>query len=203
MAVPVLLLDIDGVVNVIRRRGEDKPPLHIWPESAWQQADIEVDGQVEGGRETFPLLWSEAVVSFLTRLHASGQVEIRWHSSWQAQAIDFARLVRLPDWYIHPCPEFNEVPGRVAARQIASGYPGWWKFMAARRVLAYEQRPLIWVDDDITGEVSRFHRDELGKLGELLIVSPDQYTGLTPKNLGKIADFVERMGVARGALSGS
>lgn len=202
MAVPVALLDIDGVVNVIRRGSQDKPPLHIWPESAWSTADIQAVTS-EGVLETFPLLWSQAVRAFLKTLHASGAVEVRWHSSWQAQALDFAQLVGLPDWHVHPCPEYSERWGALRARQMALGKPGWWKYPAAERVLIEEQRPLIWVDDEITYEVSRLAQDEMSALGRLLIISPDPYTGLTGKHMKKIMNFIDEGEVARGALSGS
>lgn len=198
---PVMLLDIDGVINCFLRREDTRPPYHIWPKASWKHLASTFQGS------PWPILWTTDVVDFLTELHAGGQVEIRWHTTWQHEAPKLAVALGLPQWPVHPCPEFEDMPARVAARQILAGKPAWWKYPAAERVLTEEKRPLIWVDDDITYEVNRRARDAMYGLGQrLLVISPNTYTGLTPKQLGKIANFLKGDPAhddARGALSSS
>jgi hypothetical protein len=40
-------------------------------------------------------------------------------------------------------------------------------------------------------------------MGEVLLICPDQYTGLTPKHLSRIQQFVSKVGEPVGSVSGS
>jgi hypothetical protein len=59
-------------------------------------------------------------------------------------------------------------------------------------VVIDEQRPLIWVDDDITYELSRRERDVMTLMGPVRFVSPDIATGLVPRHLREIDAFLHR-----------
>jgi hypothetical protein len=182
---PVMLLDIDGVINAVTR----KPNLSVWPRKAWKS------GLADADDFPYPINWSTTVVEFLTRVHEEGRAEIRWHTTWQHDAQNLADLVGLPTFPIADAPEapIDGVPnGELVAARIRDGIPPWWKYGAARRVVIEERRPLIWVDDDITHELSRRYRDVLGRLGPVSFVSPDQATGLVPRHLRQIEMFLDR-----------
>src|SRR3978361_374749 len=65
-AVPILLLDVDGVLNATRR---DLP-----------------DGWRRGTFNGYVLSWDPTITARLRKLHASGQVEIQWLTTWTTDA---------------------------------------------------------------------------------------------------------------------
>lgn len=192
---PVLLLDIDGVVNSLLKQ----PPSMGWPKDAWLQADYtDADGRV------WPLLWASPVVEYLSNLHRQGRLEVRWHTTWQEQAVEFAKIVGLPtEWTVAEAPEFQANWGLFAKEQILKAQPTWWKYPAALRVLTDEGRPLIWIDDDLFANVNRTHRNGLAQIGKVCLVSPDGQTGILPKHMRQIEEVLLLWEEARGALSGS
>lgn len=190
---PVCLLDIDGVINSLLL----KPPTHAWPQDMWKT------GIYESNMNEFPLLWSQPVVDYLTRLHVQGRVEFRWHTTWQETAPEFGKIVGLPEFPVADCPEARANQGLLAKQQILKGEPVWWKYPAARRVLTDERRPLIWIDDDLFGNVTKVYRNGLGQLGKILLLCPDGQTGLLPKHMRQIEEVLLLWEDPRGAVSGS
>lgn len=181
---PVILLDVDGVINAVTR----KPNTAIWPREYWRSDYAVADG------EPWPINWSTHVIEFLTRVHEGGRAEIRWHTTWQHDAQNLADLVGLPTFPIADAPEAPRdgvSNGELVAARLRDGLPPWWKYGAARRVVIEERRPLIWVDDDITSELSRRDRDVLASLGPVRFISPDQSTGLVRRHLREIETFLD------------
>jgi hypothetical protein len=180
-ATPVLLLDVDGVLNACTRT----PDRTIWP--TWQQGDA--ISSTEG--RSYPIRWARQVIDFITDLHHSTRVEVRWHTTWQhdAQSV-IAPLLGLPHFEVADAPEFGDREYRSAA--IRAGRPTWWKLPAAERVVQVEGRPLIWLDDDIDSGLTRGY-DTLANFHTIqptLMVCPKEYTGLTPKHLRRINEFI-------------
>lgn len=178
---PVWLLDIDGVINAIGR----KPDPSVWPRDLWTARTV----------AALPILVAEPVLQFIRDVHASGLAEIRWHTTWQNDAVHvFAPEFNLPELPVHHCPEFHA--GSVAARGGSSlgGPETWWKLPAALRVVHEEGRRLIWTDDDL--EMERWRAYGLGGLSigltgsARLLISPQDRLGLTPKHLRQIAEFI-------------
>lgn len=179
--IPVWLLDVDGVINKI---GEN-PDASIWPKDQWSV------GTARCGGEDWPILWAQPVIEFIKYAHESGRVEVRWHTTWQHEATAIEDLCGLPKFAVAHAPEFDN-PSQHAARAILDGLPRWWKLPAALRVVRDEQRPLIWTDDDINPELgSRYPIDNLKEHAPTLAISPNQYTGLTPKHLRQIAAWLD------------
>lgn len=193
MSKPVLLLDIDGVVNSLLA----KPPSMGWPKEAWREAVY------ESNTNEFPLLWSAPVIDYLSTLHDQDRVEIRWHTTWQEQAPEFGKIVGLPEFPVADAPEARANQGLLAKQQILKAKPVWWKYNTAERVLTDEHRPLIWIDDDLFSNVPKTYRNGLGQLGKILLLCPDGQTGLLSKHLRQIEEVLLLWEEARGALSGS
>lgn len=168
---PVWLLDIDGVVNAATK----KPDRNVWPLKNWLATNV----------EGMPILASRNVLGFLREVHATGRAEIWWHTTWQESAQHLADALDLPTWPVRPAPEFADF-------NSAAGRSGWWKLPAAERVVQIEKRPLIWTDDDITWSIGgRYDVDaNLRAHAPALLVSPNERTGLTPKHLRQIGDFL-------------
>lgn len=192
---PVLLLDLDGVINALTNpitvpglpdtiRTVPRTLSNWWPEEMWRYGSWTIE------HTKFPLLWSSWVVSQLKSWHDDGDVEIRWHTTWQESALPVAeQLFKLPVFPVQPAPEAHEHEGVLAAALLREGKPGWWKYPAVQRVLD-EGRTVIWVDDDITYRVLRRFREKMAKDGRFLAVSPDGAIGLTPRHLRLINIFI-------------
>lgn len=178
---PVWLLDIDGVVNAISR----KPDRNVWPRDQW------VTGTASSAGVDWPILAAQPVLDFIRTVHEKGRAEIRWHTTWQRDARNLARLLGLPRFALQECPEFEEREQGLAGAAPAAVSRGWWKYPAAERVVRDEGRPLVWTDDDATWEL-RVHDNgtELARLAPTLIVSPQAHLGLTPKHLRNIDAFL-------------
>lgn len=162
-----------------------KPPKHVWPPDAWGTGQVTPADGV-----SYPMMWSRPVIDWLTGLHDRGDVEIRWHTTWQHEAQLVADLVGLPEFKVHDCPEwehFNRNGSELASELIKACMPGWWKYPAAERVVTDEGRRLIWVDDDIDYQIRPGARKALTALYMLRLVSPADYTGITTKHI-KIVD---------------
>lgn len=170
--IPVWLLDIDGVVNACTR----KPDRNVWPLDQWRSVRVAV------GDHSLPVLAAQPVVDFIRRVHEEGQAEIRWHTTWQKDAACIEAALGMPSLPVQDCPEFTDRHLRDA----------WFKLAAAERVVMEEGRSLIWTDDDLGWELRGAGRtiDLLREVAPILTISPDDRTGLTPKHLRLIAEFV-------------
>src|SRR3954470_6436440 len=110
--VPILLLDVDGVLNAARL---DLP-----------------DGWKRGMFNGYVLSWDPTVLARLRELHESGQVEIQWLTTW---AEDADRLLAEPmglprGLRVHA----RDGVGPTGYSSPAGGATGWWKLAAARAV---------------------------------------------------------------------
>lgn len=180
---PIWLLDLDGVVNVIKSRASSKPPSHIWPSHQW----IETEAESSTGA-TWDITVAKPVVDFITLVHEHGLAEIRWHTTWQESVANVAKAVGLPEFPLQHTPEFTE-----EAWYFAKSEQGvWWKVPAVYRVVQ-EGRPVVWTDDDALRDTTREQRRLMAKV-PFYLVAPDMLTGLTPKHLRQIRTFLEAKG---------
>jgi len=177
---PVWLLDIDGVVNAITK----KPDRNVWPLPTW------IRTQAHGSGVDWPVWTARPVLDFIRRVHDTGAAEVRWHTTWQHEATNYATAVDLPDFPVLPCPEYADHQKAGGARPIGAV---WWKLAAAERVVRDEGRSLLWTDDDADHELRRADRveDRLREIAPVLIVCPRENLGLTRKHLRQIAKFLD------------
>lgn len=172
MAPPVLLLDIDGVLNAI-----SPDPPDTFPADQWQRFHAT---DPAGG--SWRMQIATPVVNWLRKLHVDGVVEVRWHTTWQAGALDIGDQVGLPTFRVADAPENNWNPIEMRRQ--------WWKFPAAARVVQEEGRRLIWVDDDIDDFLHP--RDQAVLNGRTALICPKTRTGLMPRNMGQIEYVINR-----------
>lgn len=180
--IPVWLLDIDGVVNACSK----KPDRNVWPADQWIHTKVTVNSH------SWPVLVARPVVEFIRRVYEDGLAEIRWHTTWQHDAAALEKAVDLPHLAVQDCPEYE------TRHEIA----GWFKLPAAERVVMHECRALVWTDDDLTWELRRPAGrafEMLRQAARILTVSPSEQTGLTPKHLHQIGEF---LGIDAGRESG-
>lgn len=188
MSIPVLLLDIDGVVNALSK----KPPSGIWPHGSW------ITGKAtDTERRELPMLIARPVVEFINELHSSGAAEVRWHTTWQWAAQSVADLAGFGKFEVTPSPEFENY--RTFQKEaILAGRPTWWKLPAAERVVQVEKRDLIWIDDDLPYEYTRKAQFDplLGGEQRVLLIDPYSMTGLVAYEMGKINAFIASLAAA-------
>jgi HAD domain in Swiss Army Knife RNA repair proteins len=161
---PVLLLDVDGVLNAVR--------LDI-PES-WQR----------GTYNGYSLLWDPTVTARLRALHESGRVELQWLTTWTEKAdLLLAEPMGLPRGLRTHSREGVLSTGFSGERR---GIPGWWKLAAARAVAEAEPgRRIVWIDDDLA-EQAEDTSEWLAANAQVLVVAPDLYAGLTHAELDRV-----------------
>ncbi|WP_051367208.1 hypothetical protein [Hamadaea tsunoensis] len=175
MAIPMWLLDIDGVINALA----DEPPASVWPADQWITTTARSAGDLE-----WPLQAARPVLDFLREVHRSGRAEIRWHTGWQHYAGNVSAALDLPAWPILDCPEYASAPLGVPLTEAAEP---WWKLPAAQRV-ADSGRALLWTDDDALRQGAAIEG--------ALIIAPDEETGLTPSQLRLIDTWLNARGIA-------
>lgn len=176
---PVLLLDIDGVINAISR----EPETRAWPEEAW------VRGWVKGGDGTWPILAAQPVIDFINRLHDQELAEVRWHTTWQHEAQNLADFFGLRTFAVAEAPEYLD--RQWIAKAIRDERPTWWKLSAALRVLQEEKRPLIWIDDELSYELRKF--DWPTDIPPHLALTPNHIEGITARHIQKISYFIDEV----------
>jgi hypothetical protein len=161
---PVLLLDVDGVLNAMRW---ELPP-------GWEQ------GTFNG----YVLSWDPGITARLRGLHESGRVEIQWLTTWATNA---DRLLAEPLGLPRGLRERSG--GRTAPTGFAGrhgGRSGWWKLAAAREVAEQEPgRRIVWIDDDLAEQATETAK-WLSAHPHVLVVAPDVFTGLTHAQLDAV-----------------
>lgn len=177
MTKPIWLLDIDGVVNSL----SNKAPRYVWPLETWHKIDVADTAGI-----SWPILYSTEVIDRINAVHDSGLAEVRWHTTWQESALNFADAVGLRGFYIADAPEFENL-GQYTAQAILNCLPTWWKFPAALRVLQEEGRPLIWTDDDVETGLRNYEWPE--GLPDRLILPIRGTEGLKSSHFGQITSF--------------
>jgi hypothetical protein len=160
---PVLLLDVDGVLNAVR------PDL---PEG-WQR------GRFNG----YVLSWDPSVVARLRAMHESGAVELQWLTTWTEMA---DRILAEPLGLPRGLRTHSRDVLPTGFGGSLRGLSGWWKLAAARAVAQAEpDRRIVWIDDDLADQAE----DTSGWIaehGDVLVIAPDYSIGLTHAELDRV-----------------
>ncbi|MGY1703508.1 HAD domain-containing protein [Geodermatophilus sp. SYSU D00697] len=162
--VPILLLDVDGVLNAACA---DLP-------EGWQR------GTFNG----FVLSWDPTITTRLRELHQSARVEIQWLTTWAAHADELlAEPMGLPRGLRVHAREDAAPTGFLGP---LGGASGWWKLDAARAVAEAEpDRRIVWIDDDLA-EQADDTGEWLAAHPHVLVVAPDLWRGLTHDQLDEV-----------------
>jgi hypothetical protein len=192
--VPLLLLDVDGVLNAVAW-GSDRG---TWGD--WRRGTAVADGR------SWPIQWSPSVVDAVLRWQA--QADVRWLTTWGHDANRGLReLLGLPELPVagtYDEPAGDPDPGLAgthaavtpAARDALTGR--WWKFDVVRRLLRETPgRPLVWIDDDLAGQQDL--RRWVQEATAALLVAPPPRVGLRPQDLAEVDAFLLRSGAPAGS----
>ena len=167
-APPVLLLDVDGVLNAVRRE---------LPEG-WRR------GTFNG----YVLSWDPTVVARLRAMHEAGRVELQWLTTWTEMA---DRLLAEPLGLPRGLRTHSRELLPTGFGGALGGASGWWKLAAARAVAEAEPgRRIVWIDDDLA-EQAADTGEWLAARPHVLVVAPDRYVGLTHAQLDEIEAWLD------------
>lgn len=186
---PLLLLDVDGVLNALGR-----PLTDDW--SDWRTGTATAAGR------DYVIAWSPSVVARLLDWHAGGRVELQWLTTWGHDANRSLRhLLEMPELVVAgtydealtaaagaPDPGTGALAAVTpAARDELTGR--WWKFDVVRRVIAAEPgRRLVWLDDDLAGE--RDVRARVREATDCLPLAPLPRSGLRRDDLDVVEGWL-------------
>jgi hypothetical protein len=189
---PLLLLDVDGVVNAL---GDELDPA-VW--SDWRTGWAEADGR------RWQIRWSPSVVQRLRDWHDTGAVELQWLTTWGHDANGELRaLLELPELAV--AGTYDEDPDALgspdagvdgrshaavapAAPDPLSGH--WWKYDVVQRVRRrHPGRLVLWVDDELHRPDLSFRRWAEAQ-ADVVAVGPDPACGLSPRDLDRVAGLL-------------
>ena len=162
--VPLLLLDVDGVLNA---------------------ASLDLPGGWERGIfNGFVLSWDPTITARLRDLHESGRVEIQWLTTWTTDADRLlAEPMGLPRG-LKTHARADTAPTGFAGE--LRGRAGWWKLAVARAVAAAEpDRRIVWIDDDLAEQAADTGK-WLAAHPHVLVVAPELRRGLTHEELDAV-----------------
>lgn len=192
MPLPLVLLDVDGVLNALAGRAAE-----AWPE--YRTGSARADGRA------WPISWAPPVTERVAGWQRDGVAEVQWLTTWGHHANDeLRRLVGLPELAVAGTyHEFYDDPGApepVAADAHAAVAPAapdpltghWWKYDVVQRLLRqHPGRRVAWLDDELHDRTP--FAAAAATLG-VLAVGPDPRTGLSPAELEEVEAFLRAGG---------
>lgn len=184
MTAPIWLLDFDGVVNALSKRGGTA----LWTD--WHSASIDhPHGETNrrGDVIRLPLLWSDTVVQTIAQAAAAG-VDVRWLSTWRGDTKRLLDVITgLPElpWLDESILDFAATDGLDAGARMCSGP---WKMEVAKAYVA-DDAPLLWTEDalsiDMLSESWRLARN-----GATNFIRPHPTQGLIAKDIAAIREWI-------------
>jgi uncharacterized protein YegL len=175
---PHLFLEVDGVLNVLEKDvGGD---AEMFDDFANHVVPFDT---VAKYRRSVTVCLSPSMGGRLARL----AVDMQWVTSWQHRAGSS----------IAP---YCGLPRNLPVLERDDEGEEWevdWKFRAIRRLVEDDPRPFVWIDGDIDflQDLSVTAKGWAKSIGvPSLLIAPDRGTGLLPRHLDAVEDFVRQHG---------
>jgi hypothetical protein len=167
---PLLLLDVDGVLNPM---GRPAPP-------DYRSHRCTIDGEV------YTVQLNPAHGRLLLDLAASTGAELVWATTWEQHANDWiAPRIGLPALpVIAMSPHVTCEHGEMFKTPHVAAYVG--------------RRPFVWFDDQVWAEDEDYLRVHQG-LDDFLLVQVDPVRGLTSRHLGMAHEWLTLTGFSQGS----
>lgn len=171
---PVLLLDIDGVLNLFPRYTIEGGAVIDRVTRQTDRHRVRLD---EDQKSTYLLNIPADAHALVTQL--AEHFDVHWYTMWNSAAdAVFAQVANLPTF---PYFECDWVDGRKAYDRIWA--PEWMRkyiWIAKTPLIPgyVGSRPFVWIDDD-TGPVDTLWLSDQPALGEFSIITVEPHIGLT------------------------
>lgn len=174
---PVLLLDIDGVLNVFPTYPE------VYPENLKAPTTTLKKSYATDGKDNYPVKYHPDVIDSLRSFIAKDLAEVTWCTTWCDYVEQFEKMWDLPELL----KAFRGVDPEDVFRA---------KRAVAEKVVASGLR-LIWIDDEIGLfgglEIDLKYKIDSGLLKtypkQIYTISPEPDFGLQVEDFTKIANF--------------
>ncbi|MFF9069727.1 HAD domain-containing protein [Streptomyces sp. NPDC014891] len=178
MALPYLLLDIDGVLIPFPAADGTTPPTHV-------RHTVQPTGHTP-----VPVWLNPAHGPMLTGLLAAGLVTSMWCTSWRQDAPAIVGpLLALPAFPYLDLPR----------PQITTSHPDGYLWKRDHVDAWLGEAPAVWIDDDFTPLDHAWAAERTARGYPTLLVQPDPHAGLEPEHLEQAAAWATRLVVTKAA----
>lgn len=172
---PVWFLDVDGVINVVSKIGNE----HYSRFPRWEE--VEVAG--------YKIRYSPDLVEFINNI--SARVDVRMLTTWKNASVELlAPAIGLKNF-----PVEDSVGTWSANGSFNGGHHlpenRWWKLNCILNHIETRKSDFIWSDDDLYPQVRNYARRMADFEGlETCLITPHLTLGLEPVHLERIEKFV-------------
>ncbi|MFZ3498230.1 HAD domain-containing protein [Streptomyces sp. 5.8] len=175
MALPYLLLDIDGVFIPFPAADGSTPPTHV------RHSVLPAGRQPD---DSVPIWLDPRHGQLLTELLASGLVTPVWCTSWRKDATTIiGPLLGLPDFPYLDLPR----------PQITTSHPNGYLWKRDHVDAWLGAAPVVWIDDDFTALDHTWAADRTALGCATVLIQPDPYIGLQARDLVCVQNLVARL----------
>lgn len=184
---PLMLLDIDGVLNIYRAW----IPMGTYTDDEGRQRTRyrAPASLVRGKALQYDLLLHPEHPRWIAELEE--RFDVRWGSMWQDKAWHFGEAAGYGvgwDWVDFDA--LYEFTGKFS--QMRGAGVGPYKDSGIRKTLG--DRPGVWVDDDMTPSQKAWAADRDAAGIPTLFIQPNPKHGLTAVHMDRIRAFADRLG---------
>jgi len=177
---PLLILDFDGVINMLGTAGDARRN----PEVLGYVAQTEL----ECGGATYQVRYSRELVRRLNAAIRTSGAEWLWLTTWNAcsvSSINSGIGATASDWIrwgSHAAEALGPEPAAIDARATA-------KYAAIVELNSSSPRPFAWIDDEAA---TKFHAEDFPALTavDTLALAPDPRVGITRPELERYEKFL-------------
>lgn len=184
MPAPVWLLDFDGVVNAISKRGAKS----VWDRWAFARiAHPDPDEGMEGA--TLPILWSPYVVDTIIYAVERG-VDVRWLTTWREHTRVLPDVIgNLP---VIPWMDEDMLPAAGGKVDVLNQLGQRWK-MDVFLGLVPDDVPVLWTDDHLDAILYRYidKTRVTSRKGGTTLIAPRENIGLSQRQVREIREWVD------------
>jgi len=166
---PTILLDVDGVVNIVNSREE---AARLWDGKIITQYIEHTEDR--RGNSGYTVNIATDVINTLNFLNELGGIEVKWLTTWVHNTKELCTL-GVPDFY------FLERPVHES--------DNWWKWDVVKNLVSTldEDTPILWIDDEHGYDPNVVRWLLTDPAAESIeVISPDTFEGLTPEHLLRI-----------------
>ena len=180
MSAPVWLLDFDGVINALSKRGD----RNVW--DTWSSDRI---ADPHGSDVMYPILWSPSVVEVISEAVDRG-VNVVWLTTWREHTALLPDVVKglprgLPWW---DEDTLKDAGGKLDPMRVLNQA---WKAEVARGLLDPDV-PVLWTDDNLDWILRAQDRSWfLRRPGGTSFIAPNANIGLSRRNVREIIEWID------------